>query len=36
MTVTRSRSLTFEPHTCGRSMISMHTAFLLVGVFTQN
>jgi hypothetical protein len=27
MTVTRSRNLTFEPLTCGRSMISRHMTF---------
>jgi hypothetical protein len=27
MTITRSRNLTFEPLTCGRSMISRHTMF---------
>jgi hypothetical protein len=36
MTVTRSRNLTFELLTCGRSMISRHTAFLLGGVFMEN
>jgi hypothetical protein len=36
MTITRSGNLTFEPLTCGRSMISRHMTFLLVGVFTQN
>jgi hypothetical protein len=36
MTVTRSRNLTFEPLTCGRSMISRHTAFVLGGAFPEN
>jgi hypothetical protein len=36
MTVTRSRNLSFEPLTCGRSMISRHTTFFLVGAFTEN
>jgi hypothetical protein len=36
MTVTRSRNLIFEPRTCGRSMISRHTIFLLGGAFTEN
>jgi hypothetical protein len=36
MIVTKSRNLTFKPRTCGRSMISMHITFLLVGVFTEN
>jgi hypothetical protein len=36
MTVIRSRNLTFEPLTCGRSMISRHTVFLLVGAFMEN
>jgi hypothetical protein len=27
MTITRSRNLTFEPLTCGQSMISKHTMF---------
>jgi hypothetical protein len=32
----RSINLTFKPRTCGRSMISMHMTFLLVGAFTEN
>jgi hypothetical protein len=36
MAVTRSRNLTFEPRTCGRSMILRHMIFLLIGVFTEN
>jgi hypothetical protein len=36
MTVTRSKNLTFEPLTCGQSMISRHMAFLLIGAFTEN
>jgi hypothetical protein len=36
MTVTRNRNLTFEPLTCGRSMISRHMTILLVGAFTEN
>jgi hypothetical protein len=36
MTITRSKNLTFESLTCGRSMISMHTTFLLVGAFMEN
>jgi hypothetical protein len=36
MTVTRSRNLTFEPLIYGRSMISRHTTFLLVGAFMEN
>jgi hypothetical protein len=35
-TVTRRRNLTFEPHTCGRSMISRHMTFLLVEAFIEN
>jgi hypothetical protein len=36
MVVTRSRNVTFEMLTCGRSMILRHTEFLLVGAFTEN
>jgi hypothetical protein len=36
MTVTRSRNLTFEAHTCGQSMILRHTTFLPGGAFTEN
>jgi hypothetical protein len=36
MTITRSKNLTFEPCTCGRSMILRHTTFLLGGAFTEN
>jgi hypothetical protein len=36
MTITRSRNLTFELLTCGRSMISRHMMFLLVRAFTEN
>jgi hypothetical protein len=36
MTITRSKKLTFELLTCGRSMISRHMAFSLVGAFTEN
>jgi hypothetical protein len=36
MTIIRSRNLTFEPLTCGPSMISRHASFLLVGAFTEN
>jgi hypothetical protein len=35
MTVTRSRNSTFELCTCGQSMISWPTTFLLVGAFTN-
>jgi hypothetical protein len=35
ITVTRSRNLTFEPLTCGLSMISRHMMFLLVGTFMK-
>jgi hypothetical protein len=36
MIVTRRKFLTFEPLTCGWSMISRHMTFLLVGAFTEN
>jgi hypothetical protein len=36
VTVIRSINLTFELRTCGRSMISRHTTFLLGGAFTEN
>jgi hypothetical protein len=36
MTIIRSKNLTFEPRTCGQSMISRHMTFLLVGAFTEN
>jgi hypothetical protein len=36
MTVTRSKNLTFEPLTCGQSMISRHATVLLIGAFMEN
>jgi hypothetical protein len=36
MTVTTSKNLTFELRTYGRSMISRHRTFWLVGAFMEN
>jgi hypothetical protein len=35
MIVTRGKHLTFESCTCGRSMISRHTTFFLVGAYME-
>jgi hypothetical protein len=35
MIVTRGKYLTFESCTCGRSMISRHTIFFLVGAYME-
>jgi hypothetical protein len=36
MTITRRRNLIFELLTCGWSMVSRHTVFLLVRAFMEN